>query len=119
MRVKTLCKIYFEKIIFSIHITVFYTISDLECPSCREKHSVSLENIKKFPKNLALENIVFRYQEILSNRLSRAVKLDNSNDADDLSKRLSPSSFRDQESFEDEISKFLCGLLKLYLKKID
>ncbi|XP_059168334.1 uncharacterized protein LOC131950271 [Physella acuta] len=82
---------------------------DLECPSCRDNHNVSLENLERFPKNLALENIVFRYQEILSNRLSRAVKLDSSNN-DDLSKNLSLSSMKDQESFKDEVSKFLCGL---------
>lgn len=56
-------------------------ISDLpglECPSCRKQHSVSGEKISRLPRNLALENVVFRYQEIKVQTLTKSRSLDAS-----------------------------------------
>ncbi|KAH9502934.1 stretch-activated cation channel mid1 [Bulinus truncatus] len=48
---------------------------NLECPACRESHKLTADQVNKLPKNLALENIVFRYQEIRSYNMSKAGKL--------------------------------------------
>ncbi|XP_053402699.1 probable E3 ubiquitin-protein ligase MID2 [Mercenaria mercenaria] len=46
----------------------------LDCPSCRKSHPVSRTKVGKLPRNLALENIVFRYQEIQSQNMTRSRK---------------------------------------------
>ncbi|XP_005110236.1 uncharacterized protein LOC101846996 [Aplysia californica] len=44
---------------------------DLECPTCRNTHTLKTDQVETLPKNLALENIVFRYQEIQSFNMSK------------------------------------------------
>lgn len=46
----------------------------LDCPSCRKSHAISRTKVGKLPRNLALENIVFRYQEIQSESMTRSRK---------------------------------------------
>jgi hypothetical protein len=49
----------------------------LECPSCRNPHNqIQAEHIEKLPRNLALENIVFRFQELQSTTISKSKSLD-------------------------------------------
>ncbi|XP_076449298.1 E3 ubiquitin-protein ligase TRIM9-like [Babylonia areolata] len=48
----------------------------LECPSCRNQHSMSEDRVDKLPRNLALENIVFRFQELQSSTISKSKSLD-------------------------------------------
>ncbi|KAL8608435.1 hypothetical protein ACOMHN_002668 [Nucella lapillus] len=48
----------------------------MECPSCRNQHNLSEERVEKLPRNLALENIVFRYQELQSTTISKSKSLD-------------------------------------------
>ncbi|KAK6982225.1 E3 ubiquitin-protein ligase Trim36 [Biomphalaria glabrata] len=76
----------------------------MECPACRESHKLIADQINKLPKNLALENIVFRYQEIRSHNMSKAGKLlykeSDVNDCQD--KPDSPSTNNSDE--------FLCGM---------
>ena len=56
--------------------------SGLECPSCRKTITVTREKVSHLPKNLALENIVFRFQEIQSTNLTKPSSLDHSSDID-------------------------------------
>ncbi|XP_067652133.1 E3 ubiquitin-protein ligase Midline-1-like [Haliotis asinina] len=49
---------------------------DVECPSCRKSTAVANEKLMSLPKNLALENIVFRFQEIQSSNLTKSKSLD-------------------------------------------
>ncbi|WAR11619.1 TRIM1-like protein [Mya arenaria] len=44
----------------------------LDCPTCRKSHPINRNKVGKLTRNLALENIVFRYQEIQSQNLSRS-----------------------------------------------
>ncbi|GFS12962.1 E3 ubiquitin-protein ligase TRIM9 [Elysia marginata] len=92
---------------------------DLECPACRETHCLSMDKLKLLPKNLALENIVFRYQEIRSLSLSRAAQLASPPPISLLQPGLSntsaPSPCRDasyQDSvFDDSVEERLsCGM---------
>lgn len=46
----------------------------LDCPSCRKSHPVNKSKVGKLPRNLALENIVFRYQEMQSQSLTKQKK---------------------------------------------
>ena len=48
----------------------------LECPSCRNQHTLSEHRMEKLPRNLALENIVFRFQELQSTTISKSKSLD-------------------------------------------
>ncbi|KAK7115126.1 E3 ubiquitin-protein ligase TRIM9-like [Littorina saxatilis] len=48
----------------------------LECPSCRNHHTVAEDHVEKLPRNLALENIVFRFQELQSTTISKSKSLD-------------------------------------------
>ena len=41
---------------------IFQMYSDMECPTCRKQHVLKTEQVEAMPKNLALENIVFRFQ---------------------------------------------------------
>ncbi|XP_050399515.2 E3 ubiquitin-protein ligase TRIM9 isoform X2 [Patella vulgata] len=59
----------------------------LECPSCRKMHAITKNKMGVLPKNLALENIVFRFQEIQSNTMTKSKSLD-----------LSSSSYHSQDS---------------------
>ena len=52
--------------IFIFSIIYFIFIPGLDCPSCRKSHPVNKSKVGKLPRNLALENIVFRYQEMQS-----------------------------------------------------
>ncbi|CAG2190285.1 unnamed protein product [Mytilus edulis] len=77
----------------------------LDCPSCRKKHQVSKEQLTNLPKNLALENIVFRFQEIQSASLSQF----KSNSLSLNSSLGSQSSDRDSPVFAEDVNE-LCGL---------
>ncbi|KAK7505371.1 hypothetical protein BaRGS_00003533 [Batillaria attramentaria] len=48
----------------------------LECPSCRRHHGLSDDKVDHLPRNLALENIVFRFQELQSTSLSKSKSFD-------------------------------------------
>lgn len=48
----------------------------LECPSCRRHHTLSDEKVELLPRNLALENVVFRFQELQSTSLSKSKSFD-------------------------------------------
>ncbi|XP_041375360.1 E3 ubiquitin-protein ligase Midline-1-like isoform X2 [Gigantopelta aegis] len=79
----------------------------LECPSCRKTITVTREKVANLPKNLALENIVFRFQEIQSTNLTRSSSLDQSSDLD-LADTSMHSDF-DETVFSENISED-CGL---------
>ncbi|XP_071172338.1 probable E3 ubiquitin-protein ligase MID2 isoform X3 [Mytilus edulis] len=98
----SLCKKCLEDIIQS---RVKSGQEGLDCPSCRKKHQVSKEQLTNLPKNLALENIVFRFQEIQSASLSQF----KSNSLSLNSSLGSQSSDRDSPVFAEDVNE-LCGL---------
>ena len=77
----------------------------LDCPSCRKNLKVTKGQIANLPKNLALENIVFRFQEIQSASIAQCKNIN-------LSLNLSlgsQSSDRDSPVFTEDVNE-LCGL---------
>lgn len=85
----------------------------LDCPSCRKSHSISRSKLGKLPRNLALENIVFRYQEIQSQNLAKTRKsLDLTLDTSIIgtSQLASPVTLESESAFKLEESLELCGL---------
>lgn len=80
----------------------------LECPSCRNQHNIFADRIDKLPRNLALENIVFRFQELQSTTISKSKSLDLSSTSP---ANLSLSLDIDLPVFEEErIEECLCGM---------
>lgn len=49
----------------------------LECPSCRKLVEMTHEKMESLPKNLALENIVFRYTEERSKSIRKSLSLES------------------------------------------
>ena len=87
-------------------ITIFFNAAGLECPSCRKVVDVSHEAMESLPKNLALENIVFRYTEERSKSIRKSLSLESP--ISDL--LLSPvADLADLPEFPSE-SKANCGL---------
>ncbi|KAL4234701.1 medial ring protein Mid2 [Mactra antiquata] len=87
----------------------------LTCPSCRKPHPVSRSKVGKLPRNLALENIVFRYQEIQSqnitkksNSLDLSLDFSSASNTSQCTSPLSPEPNSDVFNMDD-ISE-LCGL---------
>ncbi|CAL1543969.1 unnamed protein product, partial [Lymnaea stagnalis] len=66
----------------TIRLSFSHNFSDLECPACRQSHKLTAEQVNKLPKNLALENIVFRYQEIRSCSMSNTGNMKTKRHAD-------------------------------------
>ena len=85
----------------------------MDCPSCRKSHPINRSRIGKLPRNLALENIVFRFQEMQSQKLTKKCKsLDLTLDLTS-SEKSSPASplttDLDSPVFSDEVLEY-CGL---------
>ena len=51
---------------------LYSLITGLDCPSCRKSHPINRGKVSKLPRNLALENIVFRFQEIQSQSFTKS-----------------------------------------------
>lgn len=89
---------------------LFYLLPGLDCPSCRKSHPVSRTKVGKLPRNLALENIVFRYQEIQSQSITRSRKsLDLALQFPEPSQYAGYSTDFDGQMFSEDMTE-LCGL---------
>lgn len=79
----------------------------MDCPSCRKTHAISREKISRLPRNLALENIVIRFQEIQCSSITKSKSLDLSMDL----KLVSPTEKKDLDiPVFVESNKEDCGL---------
>lgn len=63
-----------------LHSNIKMGREGIQCPACRKSLVITKEKICKLPRNLALENIVIRFQEIQSNTLTKTKSLDLSSD---------------------------------------
>ncbi|CAG5130856.1 unnamed protein product, partial [Candidula unifasciata] len=84
----------------------------LECPTCRQNHVLTSDEVVRFPKNLALENIVFRYQEIRSYSLSKVAQFDVPESSSGSSSCEAVSQLHKKNSGISEVSleKCFCGM---------
>ncbi|KAL3859262.1 hypothetical protein ACJMK2_009489 [Sinanodonta woodiana] len=81
----------------------------LDCPSCRKTCALDQEMVSKLPRNLALENVVFRFQEMQSQNLTLRRSLDLSMDTPFLNSPTSPDVMEIPEFSDMDLTE-MCGL---------